>query len=73
MLAIINPRSLVEPFNNGYHHALVIASNSPLRMSPVSSVCLPDTMQGPAEQTWVNLIAAIEAAGMGPENITEIP
>ena len=72
MLAKINSRSIVEPFNNGYHHALVIASNSPLRMSPVRSACLPDTMQGPADQTWASLIAAIEATGMGPENIVEI-
>ena len=39
MLEKLNPDSIVTPFNNAYHHAVVIAPNSRTSISPDKWAC----------------------------------
>lgn len=77
MLEKINPPDMMEPFNNAYHHAVVIPPGA--RIVHVAGQVgldargeLPDTLAGQAEQAWANVMSAVRGAGMGPENIVKI-
>jgi 2-iminobutanoate/2-iminopropanoate deaminase len=77
MLEKLNPPSIIAPFNNNYHHAVVIPPNA--RVVHVSGQVglrpdgsLPDTLQAQADQAWHNVMACIAEAGMGAENIVKI-
>ncbi|MEQ8234101.1 MAG: RidA family protein [Gammaproteobacteria bacterium] len=77
MLEKLNPEGIVAPFNNAYHHTVVIPPNARVAfiagqvgLDPQGG--LPPTLEGQAEQAWVNLMAAVRVAGMGPENIVKI-
>lgn len=77
MLEKINPTTIVAPFNNAYHHAVVIPANA--RIAYVAGQVglrqdgtLPDTLEAQAEQAWVNVMACVQAAGMSAQNIVKI-
>ena len=77
MLEKLNPRDIVAPFNNAYHHTVVIPPNSRIAhvagqvgLRPDGS--LPETLEGQAEQAWVNVMASLAVAGMGAENVVKI-
>jgi enamine deaminase RidA (YjgF/YER057c/UK114 family) len=77
MLKKFNPPSIVQPFNNIYHHGVVIPPNSRLLytagqvgLRPDGS--LPDTTEGQAEQVWANVMAIVADAGMTAQNIVKI-
>ena len=77
MLEKLNPDSIVRPFNDAYHHVVVIPPNArvvhiagQVGLRPDGS--LPSTLAGQADQVWSNVVACIEEAGMGPENIVKI-
>ena len=77
MLDKLNPDGIVAPFNNAYHHTVVIPPNARVAyiagqvgLAPDGS--LPDTLEGQAEQAWVNVMAAVRVAGMNADNIVKI-
>ncbi len=77
MLEKINPPSMMTPFANAYHHVVVVPPNA--RMAYIAGQVglradgsLPETLEGQAEQAWTNLMAALQGAGMGAENIVKI-
>jgi len=77
MLEKLNPDDIVAPFNNAYHHTVVIPPNArvafiagQIGLAPDGS--LPDTLEAQAEQAWVNLMAAVRVAGMNADNIVKI-
>lgn len=77
MLEKINPEGIVAPFNNAYHHTVVIPPNARVAhiagqvgLRPDGS--LPETLEGQAEQAWVNVMAALGAAGMDAQNVVKI-
>ena len=77
MLEKLNPGSIMQPFNNAYHHAVVIPPNA--RMLYVAGQVglrpdgtLPDTLEEQADQAWQNVMACIQEAGMGAENVVKI-
>ena len=77
MLEKLNPDGIVAPFNNAYHHTVVIPPNARVAyiagqvgLAPDGS--LPDTLEGQAEQAWVNVMAAVRVAGMNADNIVKI-
>ena len=77
MLEKLNPPDSVRPFNDAYHHVVVIPPNA--RIAHVAgqvgldpSGQLPATLEAQADQAWANVIAALRVAGMGPENIVKI-
>ena len=77
MLEKINPDSIVTPFNNAYHHAVVIPPNSRIlyvagQVGLRKDGSLPDTLEGQAEQAWANVMACVHAAGMNAQNVVKI-
>ena len=77
MLDKRNPDGVMAPFNNAYHHCVVIPPNA--RIAHVSGQVgldrhgnLPDSLEGQADQAWSNVIEILKDAGMGPENIVKI-
>ncbi len=77
MLEKLNPDGIVAPFNNAYHHTVVIPPNARVAyiagqvgLAPDGS--LPDTLEAQAEQAWVNVMAAVRVAGMNADNIVKI-
>lgn len=77
MLEKINPPDIVAPFNNAYHHAVVIPPGARVafvagQVGLEPSGMLPDTLEGQAEQAWLNLMAAVRAAGMDAADIVKI-
>lgn len=77
MLEKINPDTIVTPFNNAYHHAVVIPPNARIlyiagQVGMRKDGSLPDTLEGQAEQAWSNVMACVIAAGMGAQNIVKI-
>jgi len=77
MLEKLNPPDSVRPFNDVYHHVVVIPPNA--RIAHVAgqvgldpSGQLPATREAEADQAWANVMAALRAAGMGRENIVKI-
>lgn len=77
MLKKLNPGSIVPPFNDAYHHAVVIPPNArvvhisgQVGLRPDGS--LPGTVEGQADQVWSNVMACIAEADMGAENIVKI-
>ncbi len=77
MLEKLNPDSIVTPFNNAYHHAVVIPPNSRIvyiagQVGLRKDGSLPDSLEGQAEQAWTNVMACIQAAGMEAQDIVKI-
>ncbi len=77
MLDKHNPETIMAPFNNAYHHCVVIPPNA--RIAYLSGQVgldregnLPDTPEAQAEMAWSNVMEALKAAGMGAENIVKI-
>jgi enamine deaminase RidA (YjgF/YER057c/UK114 family) len=77
MLKKINPPSIVEPFNNAYHHVVVVPPNARLAyisgqigLRPDGS--LPATVEEQADQAWSNVMEALKAAGMGSSDIVKV-
>ena len=73
----INPDGIVAPFNNAYHHAVIIPAGS--RIAYVSGQIgfrkdgtVADDVEEQAEQTWKNVMACVQAADMGVEDIVKI-
>ena len=77
MLTKFNPPTIMAPFNNAYHHAVVIAPNARIvyiagQVGLRADGSLPDTLEGQADQAWSNVMACVSAAGMARENIVKI-
>ena len=77
MLEKLNPDSIVTPFNNAYHHAVVIPPNSRIvyiagQVGLRKDGSLPDSLEGQAEQAWTNVMACIQAAGLEAPDIVKI-
>lgn len=77
MLQKINPSSIVEPFNNAYHHVVVIPPNA--RLAYVSGQIglrpdgsLPRTVEDQADQAWSNVMKALSEVGMGSSDIVKV-
>jgi 2-iminobutanoate/2-iminopropanoate deaminase len=77
MLEKLNPPDSVAPFNDAYHHTVVIPPGS--RIVHIAGQVgldrdgqLPPTLEDQAEQAWVNVMAALRVAGMGAENVVKI-
>lgn len=73
----LNPNHIIEPFNNAYHHSVVIPPNSRILHTSGQIGLRPDgsISDDPAEQAdqmWFNLMACIEEAKMGPDDIVKI-
>lgn len=73
----INPPSMMEPFSNAYHHVVVVPPGQRLayvagQVGLRADGTLPDTLEEQAEQAWVNLMTALDGAGMKAENIVKI-
>ena len=73
----INPQTIVSPFNDAYHHTVIIPAGS--RIAHTSGQVglrkdgtISDDAEEQIEQTWKNVIACIEAADMATENIVKI-
>lgn len=77
MLEKFNPATIVTPFNNAYHHAVVIPPNARIlyisgQVGMRQDGSLPDTLEGQAEQAWMNVMACVQGAGMSAQNIVKI-
>ncbi|MEM7540618.1 MAG: RidA family protein [Pseudomonadota bacterium] len=77
MLKKFNPDGIMKPFNNAYHHGVVIPADAEvLHISGQVGVrpdeTLPDTIEEEAEQAWANVMAVVAGAGMSVENIVKI-
>ncbi|MEX2481827.1 MAG: RidA family protein [Gammaproteobacteria bacterium] len=77
MFEKLNPPDIMQPFNNAYHHVVVLPPNA--RIAYVAGQVgldpsgeLPPTLEAQAEQAWTNLLAALRVARMGAENIVKI-
>jgi len=77
MLEKLNPPSIVAPFNNAYHHVVVIPPNSRTafvagQVGLRADGSLPESLEEQAEQAWVNVMASLAAAGMGAQDVVKI-
>lgn len=77
MLEKMNPADIVTPFNNAYHHAVVIPANARVlhiagQVGMRRDGSLPETLEGQAEQAWSNVMACVRAAGMDRDNIAKV-
>jgi 2-iminobutanoate/2-iminopropanoate deaminase len=77
MLEKLNPKSIVAPFNNAYHHAVVIPSGA--RIAYVSGQIglnpdgtLPSTIEEQADRAWKNVIESVKEAGMTINDIVKV-
>ena len=77
MLQKINPPSIVEPFNNAYHHIVVVPPNARLAyisgqvgLRPDGST--PDSVEEQADQAWFNVMEALKEVGMDGSNIVKV-
>ena len=72
-----NPSTIVKPFNNAYHHCVVIPSSANIlyisgQIGLNSDGTLPDDPQLESDKAWDNLIQCVKAANMKPEDIVKI-
>lgn len=72
-----NPNTIVEPFNNVYHHCVVIPPNASIlyisgQIGLNLDGTLPDDPQSEADKAWENVIECVRAAEMGPDDIVKI-
>ena len=77
MLEKLNPAAIVKPFNNAYHHAVVIPSNARIlyvagQVGLRADGSLPDTLEAQADQAWANVMACVHEAGMTAQNVVKI-
>ncbi len=77
MLEKLNPQDIVAPFNNAYHHTVVIPPGARVAhiagqvgLNPDGS--LPDTLEAQADRAWSNVMAALGAAGMGAADVVKV-
>ena len=77
MLEKLNPKSIVAPFNNAYHHVVVIPSGA--RVAYVSGQIglnpdgtLPATIEEQADRAWENVIESVKEAGMTVNDIVKV-
>jgi enamine deaminase RidA (YjgF/YER057c/UK114 family) len=77
MIAMINPTTIMQPFNNVYSHATVIPPGARVLHSagqiggrPDGSV--PASAEDQAEQVWPNLLAILGAADMQATDIVKL-
>ena len=72
-----NPSNVVKPFNNAYHHCVVIPANAETlfisgQLGLNLDGSLPDDPQLEADKAWENVIECVKEAGMGVEDIVKI-
>ena len=72
-----NPKTIVEPFNNVYHHCVVIPPNSSIlyisgQIGLNLDGTLPDDPQSESDKAWENVIECVRAAEMEPADIVKI-
>jgi len=72
-----NPNTVVKPFNNAYHHCVVIPPNAETlfisgQLGLNLDGTLPEDPQLEADKAWENVIECVKAAGMGTEDIVKI-
>jgi len=77
MLEKINPKNIAEPFNNAYHHTVVIPAGSKVahisgQVGLKKDGTVSDDLREQVEQTWQNLMACVEVAGMGAKDIVKV-
>ena len=77
MLEKLNPKSIVAPFNDAYHHVVVIPSGA--RVAYVSGQIglnpdgtLPATVEEQADRAWSNVIESVKEAGMSATDIVKV-
>ncbi|MCC7122624.1 MAG: RidA family protein [Gammaproteobacteria bacterium] len=77
MNTLINPASIVQPFNNAYSHGVVIPPQArvlhtagQIGVRPDGS--LPASIEEQTEQVWINLVAILRDAGMDIADIVKI-
>lgn len=77
MNSLINPESIVQPFNNAYSHGVVIPPQArvlhtagQIGVRPDGS--LPASIEEQTEQVWINLVAILRDAGMDIADIVKI-
>ncbi len=73
----INPQTIVPPFNDAYHHTVVIPAGG--RIAHISGQVglrkdgtVSDDAEDQIEQTWKNVVACVEAAEMTVGDIVKI-
>ena len=77
MLNKFNPVDIMPPFNNAYHHGVVIPPNAEvLHISgqvgaAADGTTSPDP-EAQSEQIWKNLVAILDEAGMTVANIVKL-
>ena len=77
MLKKFNPSNIMPPFNNAYHHGVVIPAGAEvLHISgqvgaAPDGTCSSDPVEQ-SEQIWRNLIAILESADMTIANIVKL-
>ncbi|MEM7466776.1 MAG: RidA family protein [Pseudomonadota bacterium] len=72
-----NPSGIMPPFNNAYHHAVIIPANAEVLHIAGQVGAAPDGTTSPdpaeqSEQVWRNLVAILEAAEMTVANIVKL-
>ena len=72
-----NPNTVVKPFNNAYHHCVVIPPNAETlfisgQLGLNLDGTLPQDPQLEADKAWENVIECVQEAGMGTEDIVKI-
>lgn len=77
MLKKFNPEGIMPPFNNAYHHGVVIPANAEVLHIAGQVGAAPDgtTSSDPvdqSEQIWENLVAILDGAGMTVADIVKL-
>ena len=77
MLKKFNPPAIMQPFNNAYHHGVIIPANAQVLHTAGQVGAAPDgtTSSDPAEQAeqiWKNLVAILDDADMTVANIVKL-
>lgn len=77
MLKKFNPKNVMQPFNNAYHHGVVIPAGAQVLHISGQVGAAPDgtTSPDPAEQSeqiWRNLAAILTEADMTVANIVKL-
>ena len=77
MLKKLNPKSIVAPFNDAYHHVVVIPPGA--RIAYVSGQIglnpdgtLPATIEEQADRAWRNVIESVKEADMTVSDIVKV-
>ena len=77
MLARITPTDIMTPFNNAYSHGVVIPPNASVlfvsgQIGALPNGDVPTDGSEQARNVWRNVMAVVQAAGMGVEHIVKL-